>query len=671
MTTPPTGERFAKGCGLAVAAGVLALLVVAGLGWNWWSDQRAAEARAQQDAAEAVFAPARERLSKESGDLDIDKTVRVLRQVDESMRNQDDLHAFLRGVAGEDWRGVPIEVLDARRKILDAQMKLYAKQNEKEAQEASWSLSRDIVLTTLSVVGVQGEGGLTPNVDFQLDREAAEQRLAELRRAESERRKLIRDIDKLESELISTSMDYAVVWAKYMEQYDRVSLHRDRAWMASRREAWAEVEREAQSAIALAPHEEEAHLLLARAWIESDDPEKLAMAAALLDTFLEEHPGSAAPVFLLRGVMLARQGNVAGASAEFDHASVSYPQQAQKLDSKLDLYRTRSTLRKSRAGAGIVESYSATMVGAGYFSPELHQAELGYQRGDPAAGKRKVIEHFERRRAQGQWDYILADLSWAEAVLGDDLRSIFPEDAWIDLRANKTMFGLGQKFSIAVDNRSQRTLRNAALVLCVRFTDMLTGDYVTFAGERTVPEVGPRAKTDFGTIDVDTEVFGKLRTEDDIVDMRAILVTDDGVMWVDTEKYKADRIAEARAAKQNEPDRWGQIAREAGRSAKVSRDSGLVSDALTVELPAEMAWLRPRFELHYAGAVIVADSNVIEDNKIKLRFSGLTSLLDRSVDNTAPPSQAADLVVESVFGRFVLSFGPKPGGGWEFLGVKE
>ena len=318
-----------------------------------------------------------------------------------------------------------------------------------------------------------------------------------------------------------------------------------------------------------------------------------------------------------------------------------------------------------------MESYSATMVGAGYFSPELHQAELGYQRGDPAAGKRKVIEHFERRRAQGQWDYILADLSWAEAVLGDDLRSIFPEDAWIDLRANKTMFGLGQKFSIAVDNRSQRTLRNAALVLCVRFTDMLTGDYVTFAGERTVPEVGPRAKTDFGTIDVDTEVFGKLRTEDDIVDMRAILVTDDGVMWVDTEKYKADRIAEARAAKQNEPDRWGQIAREAGRSAKVSRDSGLVSDALTVELPAEMAWLRPRFELHYAGAVIVADSNVIEDNKIKLRFSGLTSLLDRSVDNTAPPSQAADLVVESVFGRFVLSFGPKPGGGWEFLGVKE
>ncbi len=671
VSTTPPAERLTKGCGLALAIGVCLAIVAGVAGWRWYAAREAEAEAARLAEAEEVFAPARATLEGDKGELDIDRTVRVLRQIDESMRNQADLHAYLAEVAREDWRGVPREVLDARRQILDVQMKLYAKQDEQEAREASWSLSRDIVLTTLSVVSVQGDGGLAPDIDFQLDREAAEARLDELREEEAARRELIREIDALESELIKASMDYAVVWAKYMEEYDRVSLHRDRAWMASRREDWAEVEREAQAAIALAPREEEAHLLLARAYFESGEPEKVAMAEELLGKFLDEHPDSAAPVFLLRGVARANAGDLAGAAAEFDHASLAYPQQAAKLESRLDLYRARSTLRKSRAGAGIVESYSATMVGAGYFSPELHLARLAYARGDREAGKRKVVEHFERRRAQGQWDYILADLSWAEAVLGDDLRGIFPEDAWLDLHANKTLLGLGQKFSVAVDNRSQRTLRNAALVLCVRFTDMLSGDYVTFAGERTVPEVLPRQETDFGTIDIDTEVFGKTRTEDDIVDLRAILVTDDGVMWVDTDKYKAERVAEARAAKANEPDRWARIAEEAGRAAKVSRDSGLVTDALEVELPAEMAWLRPRFELHYGSAVIYAEQNVIEDDKIKLRFTGLTSLLDRSDVEKAPPPKAADLVVESVFGRFVLGFGPKPGGGWEFLGVRE
>jgi len=442
--------------------------------------------------------------------------------------------------------------------------------------------------------------------------------------------------------------------------------------MASGRGDWAEVESEARAAIAQAPHEKEAHMLLARALIEGGQPEQLTEARILLEPFASgETPGAMAPALLLRGTLKEREGDLIGASDDYRHASLAYPTEAERLADALDPYKMRSSLRKSKAGAGIVESYSATMVGAGWFSPELHLARLAYARGDREAGKQAVIDHFERRRAQQQWDYILADLTWAQSVLGDDFASIFPEEDWLDLHAEKSYLGMGSKFAVSVDNRSAHPLKNAALVLCVRFTDMLGGDYVTLAGERTVPELPAHTTTDFGAVDVDTEVFGKLRTEDDIVDLRAILVTDDGVLWVDTEKYKEERLRVAREKRKAEPpppteiDRWTRVADEAGREATVTRDKGLVQDTLEIELPAKLVWLKPKFTLHYGEATLVADTNVVEGDKIKLRFKGIGDLLSRG-----DPAREADLVCESVFGTFTLSFGPTPEGGWTYLGAK-
>jgi hypothetical protein len=378
-----------------------------------------------------------------------------------------------------------------------------------------------------------------------------------------------------------------------------------------------------------------------------------------------------APALLLRGTLREHDGDKIGAAEDYQHAALAYPTQAERLDDVLDPYRMRSSLRKSRAGAGIVESYSATMVGAGWFSPELHLARLAYARGDREAGKQAVVDHFERRRAQHQWDYILADLAWAESVLGDDFKSIFPEEDWLDLHAEKTLLGMGSQLGLAVDNRSGHPLKNAALVLCVRFTDMLGGDYVTFAGERTVPEVAAHQTTDFGKVDVDTEVFGQPRTEDDIVDLRAILVTDDGVLWVDTEKYKDERLAAAKARRgvapppTEETDRWSRLVDEAGREASVSRDKGLVQDALEIRLPAKLVWLKPKFTLHYGEATLTADTNEVDGDTIKLRFKGIGDLISRG-----DPARQADLVCESVFGTFTLSFGPTPEGGWRYLGAK-
>ncbi len=658
-----------------VAGAVLAVLVLGGGGaWWWWQarEQRALDAAAK--AAEAEFAPAIARLAEAEGEpVDIDKTIRVLHQVDESMRHQATLHEFLASVAKEDWRGVPADVLEARQAILDAQLALYSKQTELEQQEAAYSLTRDLILTTLSVVAVEGEGGITPDASFKVDRAAAERRLEELAVAESERRGLLRDVDEHERALIEASLRYATVWAEWMEEYDRVCHHRDRAWMASAAEDWDAVEREARAAIRLAPQEKEAHMLLARALIARGTPESLGEADALLAPFADgSKPGAMAPALLLRGTLRQARGDRVGAAEDFRHATLAYPTQAARLDDVLDPYRMRSALRKSRAGAGVVESYSATMVGAGWFSPELHLARQAYDRGDREAGKAAVIDHFERRRAQQQWDYILTDLAWAEAVLGDDFRSIFPEESWLDLHAEPTLFGVGSKLDLKVDNRSSRPLKNAALVLCVRFTDMLGGDYVTFSGERTVPEVAAKGTTSFGAVDIDTEVFGKPRSEDDIVELRAILVTDDGVLWVDTDKYEAEMLAAAKVRHRADPagaaeerDRWSRLVDEAGRGAALSREKGLVQDALEIQLPAKLVWLRPRFTLRYGDATLEADTNVVEGDKIVLRFTGIGDLLTR---DQAP--RQADLVCDSVFGTFVLSFGPTPDGGWSYLGAR-
>lgn len=662
-----------RGCLLVLLLGLGGAALAGGGAWWWWTAREQAALDAQAEKAQEAFAPALAKLEGGDDDVDIDRTIRILHQVDEAMRRQDDLHEFLAGVAREDWRGVPKDVLAARKAILDAQLSLYGRQTELEAQEATWAFSRDVVLTTLSVVTVQGEGGLTPDASFAVDRAAAERRLEELRAQEATRRELIRDVDRLERQLIEASITYAGVWAKYVEEYDRVCYHRDRAWMAAARKDWGETEREARAAIALAPHEKEAHMLLAQALIASGTPEQLSEAAALLDPFATgANPGAMAPALLLRGTLREARGDLQGAAEDFQHATLAYPTQAARLDDVLDPYRMRSSLRKSRAGAGIVASYSATMVGAGWFSPELHLARLAYARGDRDGGKAAVIDHFERRRAQQQWDYVLTDLEWAERVLGDDFRSIFPEEDWLDLHAAKSMFGVGQKLALSVDNRSHRVLKNAALVLCVRFTDMLTGDYVTFAGERTMPEVAPRTSTDFGAVDVDTEVFGRVRSEDDIVETRAILVTDDGVLWVDTEKYKAELLAAAKARRREDPavareetDRWEKVVDEAGRAAKVRRDRGVVQDALVVELPAKLVWLRPRFTLRYGDTTIEADTNVVDGDHILLRFEGIAGLLSRDA-----PARQADLVCESVFGTFVLSFGPTPDGGWTWLGAR-
>jgi hypothetical protein len=371
---------------------------------------------------------------------------------------------------------------------------------------------------------------------------------------------------------------------------------------------------------------------------------------------------------LLSGVLARKRGDEKGAQLAFEQSASMYPKQAERLADMLDPYQQRAYLDQSRQGGWILESYRSTMLGAGYFSPDLQLAKGLFDRGQFEPGKQRVLEHFGRRRAQGQWDFILSDIQFCLDLLGEDYRSIFPEDAWLDLVVKPELIGSG--ITLAVDNRSERTLRNATLVLAIQYTDMLPGQYVAKAAERTLPSVLPREATDFGRLDVDTEWQGKPKTRADVVQHRAVLLSDDAVVWVDTDAFKMAEAKEFQqrpggAATPTMAAKMDTITREAGRAATVTAATRLGQDGIVLRLPRGLSILAPVFTLQYGGQEIAATSNVIEGDQIVLDFRGLGNF-------EAADATLGDLVltVESVFGMKRLRWTPSGSMSWRFVGVE-
>ncbi|MBA2320241.1 MAG: hypothetical protein H0V89_03710 [Deltaproteobacteria bacterium] len=231
---------------------------------------------------------------------------------------------------------------------------------------------------------------------------------------------------------------------------------------------------------------------------------------------------------------------------------------------------------------------------------------------------------------------------------------------------------MGDQIQVAVRNRSSRTLHNATLVLCVHFTDMLAGDYEPFTAEATIPAVNKGESTDFGNMTLSADILGKTRTVDDVVSHRAILVTDEAVLWVDTDEFKiaeADEFRRAKAQGNPTPEQrtpWHQsMERDFGTAVRdvIVRGAAEViprygADDVVFELPEGLAIFRPNFRLEYGDVVLQPDVNVIEDGKIRLTFSGVDNL---DADDAVPKD--AVLVLSSVFGEWRLRW--KPGEGWK------
>lgn len=659
---------------LLLGAGLILTLLIGGRALIVHRARLAHEQRAAEQ-----FAPALKALEPPAADpiYDLDKTVQLIHEIDLAMEQSADLGAYLQVMARRDYRGVAPEVLVARRELMDVLFKIYATQAEADDQEAMWSLTSELMLGTLSVIGGQGElGPLGPSGSLTVDREQARQLLEDLRSRQEARLDLGREQRALEAELIDSLVSYSEVYYRHLAEWDRLCTVRDRAYLAVYNGDWSTAEAASREAIRLAPHEREAHMLLAIAMIESgqaDQPEGAAQVQALLTDFVERHPDRSAPAFLLLGVLQARTGQSDAALLNLQQAAAYYPRQADALTDMLDPYTMRSFLRKTREGSYVIELYKATMLGAGYMSPDLQMARLAFDRGDFEGGRRKVLDHFSRRRTQEQWDFLLSDIEFSQALLGADFRRIFPEDAWLDLQVKPTL--LGSKLDVAVHNRSGQDLHNATLVLALQFTDMHAEDYQTFVGGPTQPAVPKGQITRFGTVEIAFDLHGKPKGVADIVTHRAILVTDQAVLWVDTDEYKIaldeelrkgrtrpeEVQARADVAAKGRPTGTGggvleRIAEEAQQGSLLSIDENrLLKDGVVITLPRELAVLRPLFRLKYGDQIFTASENIIVDEHIQLRFDGVEDF-DAQGEN-----KVIALSASTVLGELEWSWSPETG----------
>lgn len=647
----------------------LVLLLGAGGAWWAWQAHEAALLRAAEAAAREQIDPVKRRMDEAAAaPYDVDTTIRVVHEIDRALADPKvSMRDYLAAAAAQDYAGVHPDVLTARGEILDVLFRLAALQTRAEEQEELWAVSAEYLLKTMSLVEVQATGGVPTGMD--VDREQAQKLLEELREEKAEHRRVSDAIRKEEAALYDAVARYAQTLRPRIDEWDRLSTLRDRARLAAREQEWAAARIAADEALNQpnTGQEWEAHLLGAQARLEGGGPEDLDAAEGLVAEVLRRHPDHA-PALLLRGVVSRKRGDLQRANLDFQQAAALYPKQAEALADVLDPYARRDYLEKTREGGWILESYRASLLGAGYWSPDLQLAKMRFERGQFDPGKRLVLDHFARRRAQGQWDYLYADIDFCEALLGEDFRSIFPEEAWLDLVVGKELVGRG--ITLAVKNRSGRTLRNATLVLAIQYTDMLPGQYVARAAERTLPAVLPLETTDFGSLDIDTPWQGKEKTRNDVVMHRAVLLSDDAVIWVDTDEFK---LAEAKEFRERPPpartptmaSKLDRLVDEAGRGATVTAATAIGADGVVFALPRGLSIVAPVFTLTYAGREIAATKNVIEGDQIVLEFPDLANFeaADASLGDLA-------LTVSSVFGERTLRWSPAGGMTWRFAGVE-
>jgi hypothetical protein len=690
MSAPQTPAAASSNASRWVAwsfGGLLAVLFAGVVAFTFWrasrnegKAERVAQARADLAPAQAaleraveVAAPAAEAPARPA--YDIDRTMRVLRELDAAAQDSRSVRDYVERVARQDYANVAPQALEVRRRMLELLAQLAGRLDALDDHDKTWSTYRTVLEALKAansvVIGIPGVLSTSPSLE---QRNAA---TAELQKALGAREDLLARIRPIEAQLIQLTSESAPVFRALLSEWEQLCLTRDAAYLAAARLDYEATARHARAAIARAPLETEAHLLVALAHIEGgvELPPEFGDVGRYLDEFIEAHPEQAAPALLLRGVWRARSGALELAREDLELASTRYPQQSERLREHFDPYRSRSYLRQTSAGRAITGMYEASMLGAGWFSPELQLARTYFAAGDREGAKRQMREHFHRRRSDGQWNLLLYDLDFCEGILREDFEQLFPQVSYLDLEISRPMFG--DDVAVRIDNRSDVTLRNAALVLCMRFVDMHPDDYVTLAVQPTQPVLPARTATSYDSFDVEVPWGGATKTVDQLIEpVRAILLTDDAVIRVETIRYKNERIqryaAEAGAAPVTLPARVEQAlerVRSSPQSMKV-RTSGVVSQDLRIELPRDFLQLGPLFRLEFDGKRFdeVEDAgsvrHVVEEERVALTFDGAGLQLALS-----KPDELR-LVARSLSRTLTVVFARGPDGTYSFARIE-
>jgi hypothetical protein len=184
--------------------------------------------------------------------------------------------------------------------------------------------------------------------------------------------------------------------------------------------------------------------------------------------------------------------------------------------------------------------YRGMMTGAGYFSPDFQKARIHLAKNNPDKARKKIFEHFFRRRLQGQWDKVLTDFKYSNRYLQTDKFRISDGNSGkIDLEIDSAYFS--NSVIVTVNNQSKTDIHNMTILLCVRLTDMFKGDYISFpVGEtKALLKAGESVTVGRQNItDITKEKLGSVKEFKDIIEYAAVLISDEVITWVEAKKVE-------------------------------------------------------------------------------------------------------------------------------------
>ncbi|NOY74326.1 MAG: hypothetical protein GXP32_00855 [Kiritimatiellaeota bacterium] len=458
--------------------------------------------------------------------MDLDQTVMALFSIEKALAEAKTFEGLTPYVLQKEPELVAPDVAALKYRFFNIYKNLLNVSDEIEEARSIYDITAGALSDLAGVVGYDSISGIM--IDREQAKKVWEKRLAETEADE----KLKRRLRKIQGEMLDFLFDFAKIRAKHIKNWNKLCAARDRAYLAVYERDWDEVVASASAAAAMAPHETEAHVFLVKALLERGDETDADSAKAILNDFIKKHQGQQAPAYLLRGVMELNDGDLDAAILDFDQAAAYYPKQQQAMSDRLNLYKKRLFLNKSKEGRMIVNLYRGMMSGSGYFSPDFQKARVFLKKGDKRKTRKKIFDHFFRRRLQGQWDMVLQDFRFCQNYLKSDFDEIFKGD---DLRLKLDPAWFRNTLIVSIKNNGNQPVHNLTLLLCVRFTDMFKGDYVSFPIGDSVAVLRPGEQVEVGRKNISGVTREKLGTEKkwkDIIEYGAVLISDELIAWV-------------------------------------------------------------------------------------------------------------------------------------------
>ena len=674
---------------LATPLALLLLLAIGATAWALWPSSRSeppvdfenyVPSREFSDAYHAMREPKKEPLAPKNGGVEVapgpdgynlERTMKTIRSVELAQKDCGDWMAFLKVLAQQNYEGVPEEVKKAQSMILPIMERIHAV--EKEVGDSSSTMAvlnslgdgamavvEKVDVATLATVYTVGPASLLIGPGRKALDAGMDSAISSFRKSRLKHDELVRKLREVQTAYLHYLSSYVPIRRKYEKEWDALCLAKDKAYLEIGRGQYAEAIVTTREIMKRYPYDRESILLralsLARvalaearkryeaqpqlesvelrrihyARVEADDP-LIAEARDLLARYLGSYPEVSGPALVLKGLVECATGDLVHALVSFDQSAIEYPRQAEMLNNMLEVYASRPHLEKTAEGQRLLQLHRSLCEGFGAFSPNLEKAFAYEREQNYVKSKEEIYNHFFRRGNQEVFHELFSDMEFCEKNLPVGFKGLLLERSFLDLEMkNAGWTEQSEAVKVSLRNRTDFELKNVRVFLCVQYTEMYKGEYdVLKVG--TVGRLGAGDAHEFPEL----AISRKGKTFKDITRVRAIVMSDDRICWVDPvdEKRKhASEVstgvvrvdlpftpAEYLGAFGTDADALGKMARE----MPVARVKKLmVMEELELSLPRVFAVLDPVFtigEIGEKGCVFPSEKNV-SGAKIGLRF---------------------------------------------------